>query len=112
MTGFQIPFNNCWKWKLNRNDSNEDDFWGNLNCMVKVDIKSHFAMKREKESITDYDYNHTVRISIKDYWNDIDDYWDVNFVSKCRKLNNNNNHDIDDLFFVSRYDSAIIWRWT
>ena len=71
--------------------------------MIKVDVKSHFAMKRDKECNTDYDYNHTIRISVKDYWNNIEDFWDVNFVSKSKKN--------DTQIFVTRSESPITWIW-
>lgn len=104
--GFETPLDNCWKWQK----SNQYITNNNTLSMVKVDVNSHLAMKREKIGIGDYDYNHTIRISIKDYWNDIEDYWDVNFVSKSRKTSNVNRKQVPEIF-VSRYVSDIIWNW-
>ena len=104
-----MPLDSCWHWHLsgendnhNNNNNNYTNNWSN-NKMVKVDVYSHLAMKNEKKSITDYDYNHSIKISIRDYWNNIEDYWIVRFASKCCKNKNK--------IIVSRYDRPIKWHW-
>lgn len=103
-----------WKWKLKKFDSNKQhlsrgDKWIR-NDMVHVDISSHHAVELNKiqkiEYFADYDYIHTINITIQDYWNDLKDVWCAKFVSKCGTSNDNNT-------IKTRYDNnnPVCWDW-
>ena len=99
-----------WKWKFNCNEQKtvlSNGFkWANNN-MIHVDIESHdyteiMSQKSKNKVYGDFDYKHTINIVIQDYWNNCQDVWTVEFMSKSGTNNN---------IITTSYETAASWYW-
>lgn len=102
-----------WQWQLMKGNNTAKKPLISVNCgshgykwaindMIQVDINSH--QFKDKDIIFQTSViEHTINIGIKDYWNNCEDVWNVEFITKHGPTDNN--------IIQTCYTAPIYWYW-